>query len=63
MVMNAFLYEKAGDAANFEKWFMIADPALLNPYLRYMMVELAMGGLAQTKTVKQLLFGYDDQFL
>jgi hypothetical protein len=63
MVMKAFLDEKKNDLADFKIWFIVDEFNQLNHYLRYLMVQIPFGGLAQERTVNETLYGYNDSLL
>jgi len=63
MVQYSFLYPKNNMIQNFTERFPGVPPYLLNTYLRYVMLEISFGGVAQQRRVHDLLWGYEDPFL
>lgn len=57
MISNAFIHFVNDDMKSFNKILPFNDYSILH-YLRYIMVELGLEGLADTRTVDEILFGY-----
>lgn len=62
-VQGAFISFNNQDWDWFEETLFGLAPYPLILYLRYVMMELSMGGFAQTRSVGDLLWGYNDTFL
>ena len=62
-IQNAILFFENQSWDDFATAFFNVTPYPLVTYIRYIMIEVAMGGLAQTRTVNDLLWGYNDPFL
>jgi len=41
----------------------LEKPALMNEYYKYLVAEIAMGGLTQAKTAREWIFGFKDKFV
>lgn len=52
-----------GDTSDVERLFKVKDIKALYNYLKYSMIEHALQGFTQTRTVDELLWGYQDPFL
>ena len=63
IVQQTFLFHKNNLVQNITALYGIEDYMPLIYYMRYMMVEVGFGGFTQTRTVKELLWGYSDSFL
>ena len=62
-LQNIFLMLRNDQMENITKIYNVSDPWPLIYYLRYMMTEIGFVGMTQTRTVKELLWGYFDPFL
>lgn len=51
------------DPANFTKTFYWKNRTLLVGFVKWVAVEVGFGGFVQTRSVEELLFGYEDDFL
>lgn len=60
MVMELMI-EK--DASNFEKLYYWKNMTLLKNFVRFVTIEVGFGGFTQTRSPRELLFGYEDPFL
>lgn len=63
VIAKTFLQMQNGLLANISEQFGVEDPLPLVYYCRYMMSEVGMAGFVQTRSVKELLWGYPDSFL
>lgn len=52
-----------GNTTSIDNLFKINDMKALYHYLKYSMIELAFQGFSQIRTVDELLWGYQDDFL
>lgn len=51
------------DDASFAKKYNWSEPALLRSYLKFVAIEVGLGGLTQERSPKELVLGYEDDFL
>lgn len=63
ILQRAFIFSKNGDLDSFAKLLNISNPVPILTYFRYLTIEFAFQGLAQTRTANALLWGYRDPFL
>lgn len=47
----------------FEKIYNWSEPGLLRSYLKFLAIEVGLGGITQERSVKELVLGYEDDFL
>jgi hypothetical protein len=58
MLSLAFILEKTKMIAPYKTWFLFDQFLPLNHYIRYIMIQFTLGGLAGRKTVEEILFGH-----
>ena len=58
-----FVYWENGKWSEFAETIYDIKPYPFITYLRYMIMDVGLGGFAQTRTVDELLWGYVDPFL
>lgn len=63
MAAKAFNIVKKPSMGNFTELFFFDRPEPLIYYLRYIMLEIGLGGFTKTKTAKEHLWGYEDEFM
>jgi len=63
MCQNAAIFFEQQMWTEFSDTFFGVDPYPVVLYFRYLMMEVGMGGFAQTRTVGELLWGYTDPIL
>jgi hypothetical protein len=51
------------NATFFEELFYSTNKTLMLEYIRFVTIEIGFGGFTQKRTVNELLFGYEDEFL
>lgn len=60
---KAFILYQNNNISAFETLFQYDNPLLLLNYLRYITFEFAFGGITITKSVKEILLGFEVPFL
>jgi len=63
MIQAAAIYFEKQMWTEFSETFLGIDPYPVILYFRYLMMEIGMGGFAQTRSVGELLWGYTDPVL
>jgi hypothetical protein len=63
MSAKAFNIYKNSSIGNFSQLFLFDKPEPLLYYLRYLMIEIGLGGFVATRSVFEHLWGYEDDFL
>jgi hypothetical protein len=51
------------DPVEFTRKFYWDDIKMLKTYLKYISIEVSFGGLTVQRSVRDILFGYDDDFI
>lgn len=51
------------DDKNFERRYNWSEPALLRSYLKFLVIEVGFGGFTQERSAKEMVLGYEDDFL
>lgn len=54
---------EGGDLQRIKDYFLVDDAESLLFYLKYIMIEFGLQGFVQTRTVKELLWGYEDPLI
>jgi len=63
IAQSVFIYWQTGKWSEFSETLFNIKPYPLITYLRYMIMDIGLGGFTQTRTVEELLWGYVDPFL
>ena len=51
------------DQYKFQKLYYWKNMTLLKNFVRFITIEVGFGGFTQERSVRELLFGYEDPFL